>query len=125
MTAQTVWLPMSSCSVSQQPSRKNPVMDLSSTRRADRRARCEVSLADRLHDRCRPSAWAVSARVNVFRDTPEKATRPHPLAFCRVSASHLQQDGPTFSGRKGMRDLQTFSRKATVAGARREIVRHG
>jgi hypothetical protein len=38
---------------------------------------------------------------------------------------HLQQDGPTFSGRKGMRDLQTFSRKATVAGARRDIVRHG
>src|SRR5215471_10162732 len=29
---------------------------------------------------------AVSARVNVFRDTPEKATRPHPLAFCGVSA---------------------------------------
>ena len=38
---------------------------------------------------------------------------------------HLQQDGPTFSGRKGMRDLQTFSRKATIARAGGEIVRRG
>src|SRR5262245_39004316 len=38
---------------------------------------------------------------------------------------HLQQDGPTFSGRKGLRDLQTLARKATVARAGREIVRHG
>ena len=31
MTAQTVWLPMSSCPVSQQPSRKNPVMFIEQT----------------------------------------------------------------------------------------------
>src|SRR5215467_6562679 len=38
---------------------------------------------------------------------------------------HLEQDGPTFSGRKGLRDLQTLARKATVARAGRKIVRHG
>src|SRR5260370_3902613 len=38
---------------------------------------------------------------------------------------HLEQDGPTLSGRKGLRDLQTFARKATVARAGRKIVRHG
>src|SRR5262249_16527550 len=38
--------------------------------------------------------------------------------------AHLQPDGSAFSSRKGMRDLQAFSRKATIACARRDIVRH-
>src|SRR5262249_883095 len=81
MTAQTVWLPMSSCSVSQQPSRKNPVMGL-----IEHTSSRSPSTLRGLFGRPPPCplsslSMAVSARVNVFRDTPEKATRPHPLAF--------------------------------------------
>src|SRR6516225_12163998 len=68
-----------------------------------------------LHDRLlpleRPQQGRAAVRVLVRQALPD--------------LGHLKQDGPTFSGRKGMRDLQTFARKPTVARAGREIVWHG
>src|SRR5437016_12260395 len=74
-----------------------------------------LSLLLLLHDRLlaleRPQQGRAAVRVLVRQALPD--------------LRHLQQDGPTLSGRKGLRDLQTFARKATVARAGREIVRHG
>src|SRR5262249_3863058 len=62
-----------------------------------------------LHDRLlaldRPEQRRAGVRVLVRQSLPD--------------LRHLQQHGPAFSSWKGMRDLQTFSRKATVACARR------
>src|SRR5690242_11534030 len=74
-----------------------------------------LSLLLLLHDRLlaleRPQQGRAAVRVLVRQALPD--------------LRHLEQDGPTFSGRKGLRDLQTFARKATVARAGGEIVRHG
>src|SRR5262249_34024430 len=80
MTAQTVWLPMSSRPVSQQPSRNNPVMGFieptssrsPSTLRgvSGRPPPCPLSSL----------SMTLSARVSLLRDTPETGIRPHPQA---------------------------------------------
>src|SRR5262249_20028582 len=81
MTAQTVWLPMSSRPVSQQPSRKNPVMGF--IEHTSSRSPSTLRGVSGRPPPCPLSSlsMALSARVNLFRDTPETGTRPHPQAF--------------------------------------------
>src|SRR5258708_37290352 len=78
-------------------------------------ARVSSSALLLLHDRLlaleRPQQGRAAVRVLVRQALPD--------------LRHLERDGPTLSGRRGLRDLQTFARKAPVARARRKVVRHG